>query len=101
MKKRVMHRETAYLLAMMILSLGTALMERADIDIAGDSALDEMSVDKRIERLRNDPDAKDPALAALYARFGRYLLISSSRPGRGAEMLTSRLRNISPSATRT
>ena len=58
-----------------------ALMERADIDIAGDSALDEMSVDKRIERLKNDPDAKDPALAALYARFGRYLLIGSSRPG--------------------
>ena len=29
MKKRTMHRETAYLLAMIILSLGTALMERA------------------------------------------------------------------------
>jgi len=34
MKKRTMHRETAYLLAMIILSLGTALMERADFGIS-------------------------------------------------------------------
>lgn len=34
MKKSVMHRETAYVLAMMILSLGTALMERADFGIS-------------------------------------------------------------------
>ena len=34
MKKRVMHRETAYVLAMMILSLGTALMERANFGIS-------------------------------------------------------------------
>ena len=30
MKKRIMHSETAYVLAMAILSIGTALMERAE-----------------------------------------------------------------------
>lgn len=34
MKKRVMHRETAYVVAMFILSLGTAFMERADFGIS-------------------------------------------------------------------
>lgn len=33
------------------------------------------------ERLRDFALGKDPALAALYFQFGRYLLISSSRPG--------------------
>ncbi len=33
------------------------------------------------ERIRAAETADDPALAALYAQYGRYLLISSSRPG--------------------
>jgi alpha-L-fucosidase 2 len=33
------------------------------------------------ERISAQPPAGDPALAALYFRFGRYLLIASSRPG--------------------
>jgi alpha-L-fucosidase 2 len=33
------------------------------------------------ERVRESQSADDPALAALYFQFGRYLLISSSRPG--------------------
>src|SRR5678815_2168141 len=33
------------------------------------------------ERLKNVARAPDPQLAALYYQFGRYLLISSSRPG--------------------
>ena len=33
------------------------------------------------ERLKSFPDNKDPQLAVLYYQFGRYLLISSSRPG--------------------
>ena len=33
------------------------------------------------ERIRNFATADDPQLAALYFHFGRYLLISSSRPG--------------------
>jgi alpha-L-fucosidase 2 len=32
-------------------------------------------------RIRRERDNADPALAALYFNFGRYLLISSSRPG--------------------
>jgi alpha-L-fucosidase 2 len=32
------------------------------------------------ERIRQEKDHADPALAALYFNFGRYLLISSSRP---------------------
>ena len=33
------------------------------------------------ERLQNFATADDPAFAALYTQYGRYLLISSSRPG--------------------
>jgi alpha-L-fucosidase 2 len=33
------------------------------------------------ERLRRFPEGLDPQLAALYFQYGRYLLISSSRPG--------------------
>ena len=33
------------------------------------------------ERIRAAENGEDPALAALYAHYGRYLLISSSRPG--------------------
>ena len=33
------------------------------------------------ERVKNYQPGNDPALAALYYQFGRYLLISSSRPG--------------------
>ena len=34
MKKKLLHSETAYVLAMIILSMGTALMERADLGIS-------------------------------------------------------------------
>jgi alpha-L-fucosidase 2 len=33
------------------------------------------------QRVKNFAEGKDPQLAALYFQFGRYLLISSSRPG--------------------
>lgn len=39
---------------------------------------DELPTDKRVAAI--DKEA-DPALAALYVQFGRYLMISSSRPG--------------------
>jgi alpha-L-fucosidase 2 len=39
----------------------------------------QLPTDKRLEALAKG--AADPALAALYFNFGRYLLISSSRPG--------------------
>ncbi|MCX7711439.1 MAG: glycoside hydrolase family 95 protein [Clostridia bacterium] len=38
-----------------------------------------LPTDQRLERLKNG--GEDPQLAALYFQYGRYLLISSSRPG--------------------
>ena len=58
----------------------SSLMERAGIGF-GDDRLSELSVDKRLERLKNDPEVVDPGLLSLYFDFGRYLLVSSSRPG--------------------
>lgn len=43
--------------------------------------LNELSLDKRLLRLKKDPDAKDPGLMSLYFAYGKYLLIGSSRPG--------------------
>lgn len=45
----------------------------------GDSGAAKLPTDERLRRVR-DGDS-DPALIALYFQFGRYLLISSSRPG--------------------
>jgi len=39
------------------------------------------------ERIQHFSEGKDPQLAALYFQFGRYLLISSSRPGSQAAAL--------------
>jgi alpha-L-fucosidase 2 len=39
------------------------------------------------DRLRSERVALDPSLAALYAQYGRYLLIASSRPGTQAANL--------------
>ena len=58
-----------------------ALFERSDIDLAHDPALDRLTVGERLRRLRDDPEAEDMGLAALYFAFGKYLLISSSREG--------------------
>jgi alpha-L-fucosidase 2 len=44
----------------------------------GDSSSDAASTDQRIADFPSKPD---PALLALYFNFGRYLLITSSRPG--------------------
>jgi alpha-L-fucosidase 2 len=53
------------------------LFRRVTIDL-GTSAAAQLPTD---ERVRADAPAHDPALAALYFQYGRYLLISSSRPG--------------------
>ena len=54
------------------------LFRRVNIDLGGTEAADAPTD----ERLRNfAAGADDPHLAALYFQFGRYLLISSSRPG--------------------
>ncbi len=39
------------------------------------------------ERIALNPSEPDPALAALYVRYGRYLMIASSRPGTQAATL--------------
>lgn len=54
-----------------------ALFRRVSIDL-GTSAAADLPTD---ERVQNSEKLNDPALAALYYQFGRYLLICSSRPG--------------------
>lgn len=59
------------------LSSHRALFRRVGIDL-GTSAAAALPTD---ERVRDSAILHDPALAALYHQFGRYLLICSSRPG--------------------
>ncbi|OVE84414.1 glycoside hydrolase family 95 protein [Natronolimnobius baerhuensis] len=55
------------------------LFERVELDL-GDPV--DRPTDERLARIADDAiDADDPHLAALYAQFGRYLLLASSRPG--------------------
>ncbi|MEO8314562.1 MAG: glycoside hydrolase family 95 protein [Pseudomonadota bacterium] len=53
------------------------LFRRVTLDL-GTTAAAEQATD---ERIRASATADDPALAALYFQYGRYLLIASSRPG--------------------
>jgi alpha-L-fucosidase 2 len=53
------------------------LFRRVKLDL-GASEADKLPTDERIKNFKN---GDDPQLAALYFQFGRYLLISSSRPG--------------------
>ena len=55
-----------------------ALFGRVDLDLGGSPA-GELPTDERLRRYA--AGAADPGLEALYAQFGRYLLIASSRPG--------------------
>ena len=54
------------------------IMERSRIDLGGHAA-DEKPTNERIDAIKAGAD--DPALVALYYQFGRYLLLTSSRPG--------------------
>ncbi len=54
------------------------IMNRVSLDLGGKEANDKPT-DERLKEVQNG--AEDPALAALYFQFGRYLLLSSSRPG--------------------
>ena len=59
-----------------------SLFCRCDLKLAHEDeagTLDEMPTDQRLERVRRG--YADNGLAELYFQFGRYLLISSSRPG--------------------
>jgi len=54
------------------------LFRRVRLDL-GSGPNDNLPTDERLAAVRKGAD--DPGLAALYFQFGRYLLISSSRPG--------------------
>lgn len=54
-----------------------SLFRRLTIDLGRGRRADQPT-NERIDHSADDPD---PSLAALYCQFGRYLLISSSRPG--------------------
>ncbi|AGC67127.1 alpha-1,2-L-fucosidase [Thermoclostridium stercorarium subsp. stercorarium DSM 8532] len=59
-----------------------SLFDRVDLYITNHSAdknVDSLPTDERLERVKAGND--DPGLVSLYFQFGRYLLISSSRPG--------------------
>jgi alpha-L-fucosidase 2 len=57
-----------------------SLYKRFDLDF-GSVLRDTLPTDQRILKFTESPD--DPQLLALYAQYGRYLLISSSRQGTG------------------
>jgi len=54
------------------------LFRRVNLDLGSTAAASE-ATDRRLAALKSGAD--DPALTALYFQFGRYLLISCSRPG--------------------
>ncbi|WP_293716022.1 glycoside hydrolase family 95 protein [uncultured Parabacteroides sp.] len=54
------------------------LFDRVDLDL-GRTEKDNLPIDKRLQAFQEDHN--DPSLGALYFQFGRYLLISSTRPG--------------------
>jgi alpha-L-fucosidase 2 len=54
------------------------LFRRAALNLGENTAMDKPT-DERLQAVKEG--AEDPALFALYFQFGRYLLISSSRPG--------------------
>ena len=53
---------------------------RVSLDLGSTAAAD-LPTDERLKRVRTSGLETDPALAALYFQYGRYLLIASSRPG--------------------
>ncbi len=62
----------------------STIMARSDIDLPAsatgeEAALEAWPVSARLDRLRRDAAARDPALLSLYYTFGKYLLVSSSR----------------------
>ena len=56
-----------------------ALFDRVSVDFGHDAAREALPMDQRLQAFAQSP--ADPSLMALYYQFGRYLLISSTRPG--------------------
>ena len=59
--------------------------DRVSLRIEGDPEAESLPSDQRLARLKEKKD--DPSIAALYFDYGRYLLISCSRPGTMAATL--------------
>lgn len=57
-----------------------ALFHRVSLDLGHSAGAEALSTDERIAQYRAGSGA-DPGLASLYYQFGRYVLISASRPG--------------------
>ncbi len=55
------------------------LFDRVSLSLPTDEALEALPIDQRLERVQEGHT--DPGLVAIYFQFGRYLLMSSSRPG--------------------
>lgn len=56
--------------------------DRVDLKLGGSTASTaDLPTDERLKRVQGSGNDFDPSLAALYFQYGRYLLISSSRPG--------------------
>jgi len=55
------------------------LFNRVQLELPSAPSLRELNTDERLERFRQGH--ADPELLSLYFQFGRYLLMSSSRPG--------------------
>ncbi|AEE54095.1 glycosyl hydrolase family 95 catalytic domain-containing protein [Haliscomenobacter hydrossis] len=54
------------------------LFKRVEINLAAETEQSKLPTDRRVELFSN---GQDPAFAALYFQFGRYLMIAGSRPG--------------------
>lgn len=55
------------------------LFGRVNVDFGHDTAREALPMDQRLDAFAKDHN--DPSLVSLYYQFGRYLLISSTRPG--------------------
>ncbi len=57
----------------------SAMMSRAELSFAHDASLDALPINERLARVK--AGETDAGLIGIYFTFGRYLLVSSSRPG--------------------
>src|SRR5699024_5411810 len=55
------------------------LFDRVELDLTDEDKGEEIPTDRRLEKVKKG--GTDPHLTELYFQYGRYLLISSSRPG--------------------
>jgi len=56
-----------------------SFMDRVRLDLPRNREIAQLPTDERLRRIKRG--GEDPSLLALYFQYGRYLLVSSSRPG--------------------